>query len=243
MSLGALGPLRDYLGAGEDMSRTARDTDVRSFCGREKTMRGLQKASMTVAFMAAASMLLACTGGTTSDDMGGNAAGAGDPYNCGGPYSKAELDEAWAHFGQASGRGSNEAEAGDWDTFVEHWGNLFTEDVTYHDHIVGIMHGREEVKAWMSEWMALPPFDTEMVFEMEWVIMDYERSWVNYKLWNRMRDPGDGSLHQVALFTNLRYGGDNQWCYEEDIYNPEEMTKMVVDWNAARAAVASGEER
>ena len=212
-------------------------------------MRGLQQQFVIVVCMVATSMLLACAGSTTSDEMGGDAAATGgdprvadadDPYNCGGPYSEAELDEAWAHFQTASGRGSVEADAGDWSTFVEHWGNLFTDDVTYHDHIVGIMHGREEVKAWMSEWMALPPFDTEMVFDMEWVLMDYERGWVNYKLWNRMRDPGDGSLHQVALFTNLRYGGNNQWCFEEDIYNPEEMTTMVMAWTAAKAAAASG---
>ncbi len=202
-------------------------------------MRDLQQRFTIMALTVATSMLLACAGSTSSNDMGGDTADAGDDvYNCGGPYSKAELDEAWAHFGTASGRGSDEAEAGDWSTFVENWGNLFTEDVTYHDHIVGVMHGRDEVKAWMAEWMGLPPFDKEMVFEMEWVLMDYERSWVNYKLWNRMRDPGDGSLHQVALFTNLRYGGNNQWCYEEDIYNPDEMTTMVMEWSAARAAVA-----
>ena len=103
------------------------------------------------------------------------------------------------------------------------------------------MHGREEVKAWMAGLMVIEPFDTQMVFEIEWVLMDYERSWVNYKLWNRMRDPGDGCVHQAALFTNLRYGGNNQWCFEEDIYNSEEMTKMVEEWNAAKRAVANGE--
>ncbi len=147
-------------------------------------MRGLHKQFRIVACMVATSMLFACAGGTTSVDMGGDGAETGgdlrvtdtdDPYNCGGPYSEAELDEAWAHFRTASGRGSVEAEAGDWSTFVEHWGNLFTEDVTYHDHIVGIMHGREAVKTWMAGWMRLPPFDTEMVFDMEWVLMDYER--------------------------------------------------------------------
>ena len=193
-----------------------------------------------VASVAVGSVLLAWGGVTTSDETPAEVADADDPYNCGGPYSKEELDAAWAHVGTASGPGSAEAEEGDWDVFVEHWGNLYTEDVTYHDHQVGIMHGREEIKAWMSEWMGIPPFDKEMVFEMEWVLMDYERSWVNYKLWNRMRDPGDGKLYQVALFTNLRYGGNNQWCYDEDIYNPAEMIKMVEAWSAAKAAMEGG---
>ena len=92
-------------------------------------MCDLQQRFTIMALMVATSMLLACAGSTSSNDMGGDTADAGDDvYNCGGPYSKAELDEAWAHFGTASGRGSDEAEAGDWSTFVENWGNLFTED-------------------------------------------------------------------------------------------------------------------
>ena len=65
---------------------------------------------------------------------------------------------------------------------------------------------------------------------------ELDTCWVNYTLWNRMRDPGDGSIHQVALFSNLRYGGNNEWCYAEDIYNPAEMAKMVSEWNAVKNA-------
>ena len=176
----------------------------------------------------------------TSAGMSGAAADDDDPYGCGGPYSKAELDEAWANYGRVGQRGSQAAEGGDWASFVDNWGNNFTEDVTYFDHAVGLMHGREEVKAWMAGFMKVEPFDTEMIFVMDWVILDYERSWVNYKLWNRMRDPGDGSIHQVAMFTNLRYGGNNQWCYEEDIYNTAEFGPMLEAWNAAKQAVADG---
>ena len=200
-----------------------------------------QPRRIILAFVVAASMLVACGADTTSHEIGGAAPDGGDPYGCGGPYSKAELDEAWAHFLEVGQRGSDEAVDGNWAPFVERWGNLFTEDVTYVDHQFGVMHGREEVKAWMAGLMEIKPYDTEMVFAMDWVVIDYERSWVNYKLWNRMRDAGDGCVHQAALFTNLRYGGNNQWCYEEDIYNTEEMTKMVAEWNAAKRAVASGD--
>ncbi len=102
------------------------------------------------------------------------------------------------------------------------------------------MHGRKAVKEWMAGLMKIEPFDTEMIFEMDWVVFDYERSWVNYKLWNRMRDPGDGSLHQAALFTNLRYAGNNQWGYEEDIYDRAEMGTMVAKWNETKQAIAGG---
>ena len=164
----------------------------------------------------------------------------GDPYACGGPYSKAELDKAWAHYGETGRLGSADAEGGDWTSFVERWGNNFTENVTYFDHVVGLMQGRDAVKKWMNGFMRVAPFDTEMIFVMDWVVFDYERSWVNYKLWNRMRDPGDGSIHQVAMFTNLRYGGNNQWRYEENIYNPAEFGPMLEGWNAAKQAVTEG---
>ena len=84
-------------------------------------MRGLQQQIVIVVCMVATSMLLACAGSTTSDEMGGDAAAtegdprvadADDPYNCGGPYSEAELDEAWAHFQTASGRGGAKKRAG-----------------------------------------------------------------------------------------------------------------------------------
>ena len=163
--------------------------------------------------------------------------GSGDASG-GGPYSRAELEAAWAHYQAVGQRGSKEAEGGDWSPFVERWGSLFTEDVTFFDHAFGVMHGRDEVKAWMAGLMKIEPFDTQMIFEIDWVVFDYERGWVNYKLWNRMRDPGDGSVHQAALFTNLRYGGNNQWCYEEDIYNTAEMAKMVSEWTAAKSASA-----
>ena len=94
-------------------------------------MRDPQQRFTIMALMVVTSMLLACAGSTSSNDMGGDTADAGDDvYNCGGPYRKAELDEAWAHFGTASGRGSDEAEAGDWSTFVENWGNLFTAGIS-----------------------------------------------------------------------------------------------------------------
>ncbi len=136
-------------------------------------MRSLQKQLIVVASMVAVCMLLSCGSGTTSDEMAGAAADSDDPYGCGGPYSVAELDAAWAHFLEVGERGSAKAEDGDWGPFVERWGNLFTEDVTYLDHQFGFMHGREEVKAWMAGLMVIEPFDTEMVFEIEWVLMDY----------------------------------------------------------------------
>ena len=55
------------------------------------------------------------------------------------------------------------------------------------------------------------------------------------QVWNRMKDPGDGSVHQEYNFTLLKYAGDGRWSYEEDIYNPMRFGAMV-------AGVGSGPE-
>ena len=77
-------------------------------------------------------------------------------------------------------------------------------------------------------------------FPIEWYIIDEERGWVVCHVWNRMEDPGDGSIHQEYNFTLLKYAGDNRWSYEEDIYNPMRFGAMVAEWEAARKAAAAG---
>jgi hypothetical protein len=42
-----------------------------------------------------------------------------------------------------------------------------------------------------------------------------------------MRDPGDGSIHQAANLSVLKYAGDDLWSYEEDAYNPMNFLPMV----------------
>ncbi len=64
-------------------------------------------------------------------------------------------------------------------------------------------------------------------FPIEWYVIDEERGWVVCQVWNRMRDPGDGSVHQEYNFTLLKYAGDGRWSYEEDIYNPMRFGAMV----------------
>ena len=59
------------------------------------------------------------------------------------------------------------------------------------------------------------------------------------QIWNRMVDPGDGSLHQAYNFTLLKYAGNLQWSYEEDIYNPQPFQSMIQGWFAAKKAAAA----
>ena len=71
-------------------------------------------------------------------------------------------------------------------------------------------------------------------FPVEWHIVDEERGWVVFCVWNEMADPGDGSLHREYNFSLLKYAGDGKWSYEEDVYNPARFQKMIKGWNELR---------
>jgi hypothetical protein len=69
-------------------------------------------------------------------------------------------------------------------------------------------------------------------------VFDEERGWIICEIRNLMQDPGDGSVHETPNLTILHYAGDNQFAYEEDVYNPMRFMEMVADW--ARVAEAHG---
>ncbi|MBW1882331.1 MAG: nuclear transport factor 2 family protein, partial [Deltaproteobacteria bacterium] len=75
-------------------------------------------------------------------------------------------------------------------------------------------------------------------FPVDWYIIDEQRGWIVFRIWNRMRDPGDGSVHQEANFTLLKYAGDMQFCYQEDIYNPKPVEDMVRGYLARKQELA-----
>ena len=145
-----------------------------------------------------------------------------------GTWSRAELESAFDNFQKVA------AEAGRSGNWVP-WANLFTEDATYIEHTYGRFEGREAITNWITA-MGEYPGNAMPEFPIEWYIIDEERGWVVCHVWNRMEDPGDGSIHQEYNFTLLKYAGDNQWAYEEDIYNPLEFGTMVAAWEEAKKA-------
>jgi hypothetical protein len=46
----------------------------------------------------------------------------------------------------------------------------------------------------------------------------------------RMEDPGDGSIHEEKNYARLKYAGNKQFSYEEDIYNPQRHLAMMRRW-------------
>lgn len=137
-----------------------------------------------------------------------------------GRWSREELEEAFQNFQDAALQAGI---SGEW----REWANLFTEDATYIEHHYGTFGGREAIYNWIQNTMSQPVIREMKYFPIEWYMIDKARGWITCQVWNRFEDPGDGSLHQAMNITILKYAGNMKWSYEEDVYNPEIMGKMV----------------
>jgi hypothetical protein len=141
-----------------------------------------------------------------------------------GSWSRDELEREFVRY-QERGR------TGDWSA----WADQFTEDAQYIEHVYGEFNGREAIREWIVETMGTFPGNEMPVFPIEWYIVDEERGWIVAKIWNQMRDIGDGKVHQAYNFSLLKYAGDGMWSYEEDIYNPAQFADMVKGYMKAKA--------
>ena len=138
-----------------------------------------------------------------------------------GQWSRAEIEAAFVEYQR---RAAEAGASGDWRA----WAEQFTEDATYVEHLYGEFTGRQAIHDWISATMSEYPGRDMPEFPIEWYVIDEERGWVVCQVWNRMRDPGDGTIHQEYNFTLLKYAGDGQWSYEEDIYNPMRFGTMLL---------------
>ena len=100
---------------------------------------------------------------------------------------------------------------------------------------MGNRTGREEIREWISSTMNMFPGSEMPIFPCEWYAIDDEKGWVIARILNRMKDPGDGSIHESPVITVLKYAGEGKWSYEEDAYNPMNFLVMVQEYVNARA--------
>lgn len=99
----------------------------------------------------------------------------------------------------------------DWIGWTEH----LTEDVLYVERIFGTMHGRAEVRAWITELMAARA-DVHGV--LNWYMVSGDR--VVFDMTNRIYhpDPARPPLDFGGI-TSLQYAGDGLFGYEEDYWD------------------------
>jgi hypothetical protein len=150
-----------------------------------------------------------------------------------GEFSRIEIEQAFRHYQDIAREAGR---SGEWGP----WAELFTEDATYVEHHFGTFQGRDAIRSWIVATMATPPNNDMTMFPVEWSVIDDDRGWVVCCIWNRMNDPGDGSVHQAANWTLLKYAGGGCWSYEEDLYNPAEFAHAVKQWLGARKIAAGG---
>lgn len=146
-----------------------------------------------------------------------------------GEWTRDELERAFAAY---QARAADAGRSGDWSS----WADQFTEDAVYIEHHYGRFDGRDAIRAWISKTMSQYPGKHMPEFPIGWYVIDDERGWIVCQVFNRMADAGDGAVHEADNWTLLKYAGNDQWSYEEDVYNPAEFGTMVAAWEQARAS-------
>ncbi|MGB8652563.1 MAG: nuclear transport factor 2 family protein [Mycobacteriales bacterium] len=111
----------------------------------------------------------------------------------------------------------------------EHWPDHLTEDVLYVERVFGTMHGREQVRTWITELMAVRA-DVHAV--LNWYLVKGDR--VVFDMTNRYYhpDPAQPPLDFAGL-TVLQYGGDGLFRYEEDYWDTGGAKAAYEAWSAA----------
>lgn len=99
----------------------------------------------------------------------------------------------------------------DWSRWPEH----LTEDVLYVERFFGTMHGREAVRAWITELMVVR---TDVHAVLDWYVVKGRR--VVLSMQNRYYSPDPTRPHiDFAGLTVLEYAGDGLFGYEEDYWD------------------------
>lgn len=144
-------------------------------------------------------------------------------------WTRDEIQTAFENYQRVAAEAGR---TGDWNA----WADLFTEDAEYIEHLYGTMHGREAIRSWITDTMSTYPGNAMPYFPIGWAVIDEEKGWVVCQVFNRMADPGDGSIHEAYNVTILKYAGGGGWSYEEDIYNPAHFASMIKEWERRKAA-------
>ena len=123
-----------------------------------------------------------------------------------GKFSRDEIEQAFQKYWRTGA--VNE----DWNGFAE----MFTEDATYIEHVLGTRHGREEVRAWIVDIMEKY---CEIYTAYEWHTVDEEGDRVIVYMQNRRDHPSGTGTIDFPGVTIVHYAGDGLFDYEEDYWS------------------------
>jgi len=140
-------------------------------------------------------------------------------------HNEGEVREAFEHFVATGDRG-------DWDA----WADLHTVDGVWNECHLGRFEGREAIRDAITSVMAQAP--AEMFFPVEWSMIRGDR--VVFYPAQCLPDPTGGDAeYRFGCVTILEYGGDGQWAYQEDVYNPIAAQSVFERWIAAGGVLPS----
>ena len=113
----------------------------------------------------------------------------------------------------------------DWSAWADH----LTPDVEYVERQFGTMHGRESVRTWITELMAV---SSDVHAVLNWYIVAGDR--VVFDMWNRYfhPDPAQPPIDFAGL-TVLTYGGDGLFKREEDYWDQATAKTAYATWTSA----------
>lgn len=115
------------------------------------------------------------------------------------------------------------------------WVDCLTPDVEYVERQFGTMHGRDEVRAWITTLMAA---SSDVHAVLNWYIVAGDR--VVFDMWNRYHHPDPaGEPIDFAGLTVLTYGGNGLFSREEDYWDVTTSKTAYVAWSQACKAFGS----
>lgn len=147
-----------------------------------------------------------------------------------GKFTHEELQEALEYH---CAKLDEMSERGDWSGFAD----LFTDDVHFVEHNVGVFNGHDDLEAFIVAVMAATP---HAYYPLEWVAFDEPNDAVVIGIRNVVGvDPSDPSKEfWFPSISRLVYAGNHKFSLEEDAYNPGLVAGVVNEILAAGGKLA-----
>jgi SnoaL-like domain len=137
-------------------------------------------------------------------------------------FSREEIEGAFRTYWRAGAVGE------DWDA----WADLFVDDAVYIEHVLGTLHGREAIRAWIKPIMARYG---ELYTVYEWHLIDETSGRVVVYMQNRRDHPSGRGVIDFPGITILHYAGNGRWRSEEDYWAVPRAQATVEEYAAACA--------